>query len=90
MKPTTNLRALAVLCIAFALSPIAMPAQTSPGTTPATTTTSDTIYDRGEREEHHNYGWIGLLGLAGLAGLMRKKDDDRRYDTTAGRTDVRK
>ncbi len=90
MKTNNTPRAVAALCIAFALSPIAMSAQTFPGTTPVTTTTSDTTYNRGEREEHHDYGWIGLLGLAGLAGLMRKKDDDRRYDTTAGRTDVRR
>jgi len=47
------------------------------------------LNDRTDRDDHHDYGWIGLLGLLGLAGLMKKKHDDHRHDTTAGRTDVR-
>ena len=44
--------------------------------------------DRGDRREHHNYGWIGLLGLLGLTGLMRKRQEDRHVDYSA-RTDTR-
>jgi hypothetical protein len=36
--------------------------------------------DRGDRREHHNYGWIGLLGLLGLTGLMRKRHENRQID----------
>ena len=84
MKPNNKLHVLAALCLAIALSPVAVLAQTSSPTSPATATD-----DRPNREEHHDYGWIGLLGLLGLGGLMRKKDDVRR-DSTAGRTDVRR
>ena len=86
MKPNNKLHVLAALCLAIALSPVAVLAQTSPAMTTPTSTTRD---DRPNREEHHDYGWIGLLGLLGLGGLMRKKDDVHR-DTTAGRTDVRR
>ncbi|MDQ3314007.1 MAG: WGxxGxxG-CTERM domain-containing protein [Verrucomicrobiota bacterium] len=81
MKPNNKLRLLATCCVALAFSPMVISAQTTPART--TTTTTD---DRQDRD--HDYGWIGLLGLLGLGGLMRKKDD--RYDTTAGRTDVRR
>ncbi len=78
MKTNLKLRALAMVCAAIALSPLAGVAQTtpanSPGLTPADTTMVD---DRADRHEHHNYGWIGLVGLLGLAGLMGKKHDDR-------------
>ncbi len=74
MKTNNTPRAVAALCIAFALSPIAMSAQTFPGTTPVTTTTSDTTYNRGEREEHHDYGWIGLLGLTSDGRRQRARN----------------
>ena len=90
MKPNNKLHVLAGLCLAIAVSPVAVLAQTSPAASPAVTaSTSTTTDDRPNREEHHDYGWIGLLGLLGLGGLMRKKDDVHR-DTTAGRTDVRR
>jgi len=82
MKPTNRLLALGAVCSAIALSSVTAPAQTA---TPATTVTRTAD----DRDEDHDYGWIGLLGLLGLAGLMKKKHDDHRHDTTAGRTDVR-
>lgn len=90
MKTNTKLRALATVCAALALSPLAALAQTSPATSPEMTP-SDTamMSDRGDRQEHHNYGWIGLAGLLGLAGLMGRKHDDRLHNGTAGRTDRR-
>ncbi len=88
MKPKKTRGALAAICIALALSPVAAFAQTSPAPTPPITTSTRVMTD--DRDEHHDYGWIGLLGLLGLAGLMRKKHDDHRHDTTAGRTDVRR
>ena len=45
--------------------------------------------DRGDRREHHNYGWIGLLGLLGLTGLMRKRHENRQIDYS-DRTDTRR
>ena len=44
----------------------------------------------GDREEHHDYGWIGLLGLLGLAGLMRKAPVAHTHDTVVTRTDDRR
>lgn len=85
MKPNNKLRLLAALCVALAFSPMAMPAQTTPGTTTSTTTTDD----RDARDDHHDYGWIGLLGLLGLAPFLRKRDE-HRHDSTAARTDVRR
>ena len=73
----TKLGMIGAFCVAFALSPLVATAQTSTGTSPATTTIA---------EEHHDYGWIGLVGLLGLAGLMGRRNDDRiRPDTTAAR-----
>ena len=90
MKPNNKLHVLAGLCLAIAVSPVAVLAQTSPAASPAmTASTSAATDDRANREEHHDYGWIGLLGLLGLGGLMRKKNDVYR-DTTTGRTDVRR
>ena len=65
------------------LAPIAAHAQASPAATTGATTTADATGTdvRGDRTEHHDYGWIGLAGLLGLAGLMGRKRDDR-YDTT--------
>jgi MYXO-CTERM domain-containing protein len=91
MRSNKKIHVLAtLLCAAIALSPVALLAQASPGTSPAmTASTSATTDDRATREEHHDYGWIGLLGLLGLAGLMRKRNDVHRHDTTASRTGVR-
>ncbi len=69
-------------CAVAALSPVIATAQTSPAATVRDTTTTV------DADDDQDYGWIGLLGLLGLAGLMKKKTDDRRYDTTSARTDV--
>ena len=75
------------MAIALSLSPLAAygQASASPATTSSQTTVAD---DRGDRREHHNYGWIGLLGLLGLTGLMRKRQEDRHIDYSE-RTDTR-
>ena len=84
MKPTNQLRLLAIFCAGMALSPMVLTAQTT--ATPVTTT-STTMTDDNPREEHHNYGWIGLLGLLGLAPLlMGKRTDYRGAPTTTDRT----
>ncbi len=75
---------MAAVCVSTALAPLAVNAQTSPAGATTTTRTTD------DRDDHKDYGWIGLLGLLGLAGLMKKKHDDHRHDTTAGRSDVRR
>jgi MYXO-CTERM domain-containing protein len=88
MKNSTKLHIYAAVAAGLALSPMAAHGQASPAATGAETTTynSTTTDDRGDRREHHNYGWIGLLGLLGLAGLMRKnRDDVARYNTTTTR-----
>ncbi len=69
-------------CALVVLSPLVAGAQISPAPTVRDITTTV------DRDDDHDYGWIGLLGLIGLAGLMGKKKDDRRYETTTGRTDV--
>ncbi len=90
MKPNNNLRVLAALSGAVLFLPLGAFAQTTPAGSPRTiTSATTTTNDVGEREEHHNYGWIGLLGLIGLAGLMPKKHVEH-YGPTAGRTDVRR
>ncbi len=83
MKPK-KLYLLSAACAVATLSPLVVTAQTSPAATVRDTTTTV------DRDNDHDYGWIGLAGLLGLAGLMPKKKDDRRYDTTAGRTDVQR
>lgn len=90
MKANYKLRVLAAVCAAIASSPLAAVAQTTPATSPGVTTSDTTmVNDRGDRREHHNYGWIGLVGLLGLAGLMGKKYDPRLHDATTGRPNPR-
>jgi hypothetical protein len=87
-----KLCAYATMVIALSLSPLAAYGQTSASpANNATTTSSQTTVadDRGDRREHHNYGWIGLFGLLGLTGLMRKRQEDRHVDYSA-RPDTRR
>ena len=84
MMKYNKLFLMAALCVATAIAPIAANAQTSPAGGTTTTQTTD------DRNDHKDYGWVGLLGLLGLAGLMKKRHDDHRHDTTAGRSDVRR
>jgi hypothetical protein len=86
-----KLCAYAAMAIALSLSPLAAYGQTSASPTTNATTSSQTTVadDRGDRREHHNYGWIGLLGLLGLTGLMRKRHEDRQI-SYSDRTDTRR
>jgi len=86
-----KLCAYAAMAIALSLSPLATYGQTtaSPATNATTYSQTTAADDRGDRREHHNYGWIGLLGLLGLTGLMRKRQEDRQVDYSA-RTDTRR
>jgi len=79
------------MAIALSLSPFAAYGQTSASPVTNATTSSQTTVadDRGDRRQHHNYGWIGLLGLLGLTGLMRKRQEDRHVDYS-DRTDTRR
>jgi MYXO-CTERM domain-containing protein len=80
-KQNRKLCAYAAMAIALSLSPLAAYGQTS--SSPATNATSSQTTvadDRGDRPQHHNYGWIGLLGLLGLTGLMRKRQDTTYVD----------
>lgn len=81
----------AAMAIAFSLSPLAAYGQTStsPATNPTMSSQTTVADDRGDRREHHNYGWIGLLGLLGLTGLMRKRHEDRQINYS-DRTDTRR
>jgi LPXTG-motif cell wall-anchored protein len=86
MNKSIKLHVYAAVAAGLALSPIAVHAQTSPtGNARGTTTMSDAtgIDARGDRNDHHNYGWIGLAGLLGLAGLMGRKNRHDRYDTAS-------
>jgi hypothetical protein len=86
-----KLCAYAAMAIALSLSPLAAYGQASASPPTNATTSSQTTVadDRGDRREHHNYGWIGLLGLLGLMGLMRKRQEDRQVDYS-DRTDTRR
>jgi hypothetical protein len=86
-----KLCAYAAMAIALSLSPFAAYGQTSASPVTNATTSSQTTVadDRGDRRQHHNYGWIGLLGLLGLTGLMRKRQEDRHVDYS-DRTDTRR
>jgi MYXO-CTERM domain-containing protein len=86
-----KLCAYAAMAIALSVSPLATYGQTtaSPATNATTYSQTTAADDRGDRREHHNYGWIGLLGLLGLTGLMRKRQEDRQVDYSA-RTDTRR
>lgn len=89
----TKLQVVTAAAFALALSPLVAHAQTSPAATTGETSTynATTTDDRGMNREHYNYGWVGLLGLLGLTGLMRKRDGRvERYDTGAGRAEVRR
>jgi len=89
MNKSIKLHVYAAVAAGLALSPIAAQGQTSPAgnTSGTTTTTSDVtgINARGDRDVHHDYGWIGLASLLGLAGLLGRKRDDR-YDTASSGT----
>jgi hypothetical protein len=78
------------MAIALSLSPLAAYGQTtaSPATNAPTSSQTTVADDRGDRREHHNYGF-GLLGLLGLTGLMRKRQEDRHVDYS-DRTDTRR
>lgn len=80
MNKSIKLHVYAAVAAGLALCPIAAHAQTSP----AAATRSDTAAAdaRGDRDEHHDYGWIGLAGLLGLIGLIRKNRHNH-YDTTS-------
>src|ERR1044071_10521873 len=84
-----KLCAYAAMAIALSLSPLAAygQASASPATNATTYGQTTVADDRGDRREHHNYGWIGLLGLLGLAGLMRKRQDERHVQYS-DRTDT--
>jgi len=86
-----KLCAYAAMAIALSLSSLAAYGQTSasPATNPSTSSQTTVADNRGDRREHHNYGWIGLLGLLGLTGLMRKRQEDRQINYS-DRTDTRR
>ena len=79
------------MAIALSLAPFAAygQASASPATNPTTYSQTTVADDRGDRREHHNYGWIGLLGLLGLTGLMRKRHENRQIDYS-DRADTRR
>ena len=80
LNKSIKLHVYTVVAAGLALSPIAAHAQTSPAA--ATRSDTGTTDARGDRNEHHDYGWIGLAGLLGLLGLMRKNRHNH-YDTTS-------
>jgi len=94
MNTLLRLRLVLACCMALGLSTIAAfgQAATSPNSaTDQTTAGQTTTANRGDQDNHSNWGWIGLAGLLGLAGLMKRRDatEYNRVDRADTRREAR-